>query len=145
MALSLPWLKPEYRAWFIQFGRFALVGCSGALIDFGVYVGLTRTFTFWQEHFVLASTLSSLAAATNNFTWNRRFTFHGHGQALLAQYARYLGVTAVYLAFIQFGLWVLVQHLHLYDVVAKVLVLAVAVLIYFTTLRRYIFAHSQED
>ncbi len=133
-------LTEAQRVWLKQFSRFAVVGCSGALIDFAVYLALTRGAMFWQEHFVVASSLSSLAAATNNFWWNRRFTFQGHGQALVGQYLRYLSVTVLYLAFIQFGLWVLVQHLHLYDVLAKALVLAVAVLIYFTTLRRYIFA-----
>jgi ABC-type bacteriocin/lantibiotic exporter with double-glycine peptidase domain len=37
-------------------------------------------------------------------------------------------------------MWVLVTYLGVYDVLAKALVLAVAVLVYFTMLRQYIFA-----
>lgn len=133
------WFRPTVQAWLRQFSRFALVGASGAVVDFGVYLLLTRGSPFWAQHFVVASSISSLTAATNNFFWNRRFTFQGSGQALVQQYVRYLGVTVLYLAFIQVGLWVLVQQAHLYDVLAKALVLGVAVLIYFTTLRRYIF------
>lgn len=53
--------------WFKQFARFVLVGLSGAAVDFGIYLLLTRGFFYWQQHFILASTISSLAAATNNF------------------------------------------------------------------------------
>ncbi len=140
MAGTLAGLWLEYRSWLKQFSRFAVVGASGAMVDFGVYLLLTRPFAFWQQHFIVASTLSSLCAATNNFAWNRKFTFRGSGQALVGQYLRYLVVTLCYLAFIQFGMWLLVRSFGVYDVLAKALVLSVAVLVYFTTLRQYIFA-----
>jgi len=97
------------RVWARQFSRFVLVGLSGVVVDFAVYLALTRTFGFWQQHFVVASSLSSFLAATNNFFWNRRFTFPGTGQSLLSHYTRYLLVTLGYLGLIPAGLWLLVR------------------------------------
>lgn len=125
--------------WFKQFARFVLVGLSGAAVDFGIYLFLTRGFFYWQQHFILASTISSLAAATNNFLWNRRWTFNNKNPQIIKQYVIYLAVTLVYLGFLQFGLWFGVTYLHLYDILAKVLALGVAVVIYFTILRHKVF------
>ncbi|GAB4524291.1 MAG: hypothetical protein Fur0018_07740 [Anaerolineales bacterium] len=55
-----------------RFLRFATVGVTGALVDFGTMNLLTR---FGGLPLVLAGTISFAAAIANNFTWNRHWTY----------------------------------------------------------------------
>jgi len=56
----------------IRFLRFAIVGITGAIVDFGFANLLTRLF---HAPLVLAGTISFLAAILNNFIWNRYWTY----------------------------------------------------------------------
>ncbi len=55
-----------------RFIRFAIVGISGAVVDFGVLNLLTLVF---KIGFVPASVISFIAAVLNNFLWNRFWTY----------------------------------------------------------------------
>lgn len=79
----------ERRVW-LQLGRFAVVGASG-------YVVNLLTFALLLEgaglHYRAAATGAFLVAVTNNFTWNRRWTFRmGPGDGM-GQAARFLCVS----------------------------------------------------
>lgn len=56
----------------VRFGRFAVVGLIGALVDFGTMNLLTRYLRF---PLVLAGTISFIAAVCSNFLWNRYWTY----------------------------------------------------------------------
>lgn len=55
-----------------RFLKFAVVGTSGAVVDFGVLNLLHLVFGFSK---FWANTFSFSAAVLNNFTWNRLWTF----------------------------------------------------------------------
>jgi len=55
-----------------RFLRFAFVGLIGAIIDFGVMNLMVHVF---NTPFVLAGTISFIAAVLSNFTWNRYWTY----------------------------------------------------------------------
>lgn len=55
-----------------RFGRFAVVGVIGAVVDFGTMNLLTR---FLGSPLVLAGTISFIAAVCSNFFWNRYWTY----------------------------------------------------------------------
>jgi len=55
-----------------RFFRFAIVGASGAVVDFGVLNLLTVVF---NVAFVPSSVVSFIAAVINNFLWNRYWTY----------------------------------------------------------------------
>lgn len=55
-----------------RFLRFATVGVTGALVDFGTMNLFTR---FLGLPLVVAGTFSFAAAIVNNFTWNRHWTY----------------------------------------------------------------------
>jgi putative flippase GtrA len=89
----------ETRNW-MQLVRFGFVGTSGFLVNM-----VTFTLAVTVLHYVAASVLAFLAGVTNNFIWNRRWTFgvdYGHRgfQALrflavsICAYAVSLGVLA---------------------------------------------------
>lgn len=54
-----------------RFLRFAVVGAIGAVVDFGI-LNLLLTL---HVPYVIAGTLSFIAAVLNNFTWNRFWTY----------------------------------------------------------------------
>jgi len=57
---------------FKRFLKFAIVGTSGAVVDFGILNLLHLVFGFSK---FWANTVSFTVAVINNFTWNRLWTF----------------------------------------------------------------------
>ena len=65
-----------------RFIKFALVGISGTIVDFGVFNILTGLFNlagvfsfFSVEAVIIASVLSFIIAVFNNYYWNRIWTY----------------------------------------------------------------------
>ncbi len=63
----MPILKEE-RARFL---KFAIVGISGTIIDFGIF----NLLLHMQSNSIFASTISFNVAVFNNFYWNRNWTY----------------------------------------------------------------------
>ncbi len=92
---------------WVQLAKFSVVGATGYVINLAVYTALLRGADF---HYTAAATCSFLVAVTNNYIWNRLWTFHaqrGHVGwqglrflvvALLA-YAANLAVLSALIAF----------------------------------------------
>jgi len=79
-----------------QLAKFSLVGLSGYVINLAVYTALLRG-AGW--HYAAAATVSFLVAVTNNYTWNRLWTFHDQRGHVGWQGLRFLVVALVaYLA-----------------------------------------------
>jgi putative flippase GtrA len=74
---------------WVEFGKFALVGASGYLVNLVVYTALLRGAGF---HYLAAATCSFLVAVTNNYTWNRLWTFRGRRGHVAYQGFRFLVV-----------------------------------------------------
>ena len=138
MDTYLAFLPSRLRVWLKEFGKFGLVGVSNTVVDFAVYLGLTRSTAYFHEHFLQANLLAFLIANLNSFLLNRRFTFSKSG-AGATRYPMFLTVSAVYLGVIQLGMWSLVSYAGLYDMVAKVLVVGCATVVYFVVLRTWVF------
>ncbi len=58
-----------------QGARFSLVGLSNAIIDFGLYTGLTIIFKVPLSKVFLVKYFSGSVAMINSFYWNRKWTF----------------------------------------------------------------------
>jgi dolichol-phosphate mannosyltransferase len=106
---------------WLQLVKFSVVGATGYVINLAVYSALV---TGADLHYRTAAVVAFCVAVTNNFLWNRHWTFkarHGHAGF---QAARFLVVSLVALAFNLIVLEVLVSGLG----VAKIPAQAVAVL-----------------
>ena len=57
---------------WVQLAKFAVVGATGYVINLAVYTALLRGAGF---HYTAAATCSFVVAVTNNYTWNRLWTF----------------------------------------------------------------------
>jgi putative flippase GtrA len=57
---------------WMQLAKFATVGATGYAVNLAVYTALLRG-AGW--HYIYAATVSFLVAVTNNYLWNRLWTF----------------------------------------------------------------------
>lgn len=80
---------------WLQLGKFCAVGASGYLVNLAVYALLLRGAGL---HYLLAATGSFLVAVTNNYTWNRVWTFRGQRGHVAYQGLRFLVVSTIALA-----------------------------------------------
>jgi putative flippase GtrA len=74
-----------------QLGKFCMVGAIGYAINLGVYAGLLHV----GMHYLLAATFSFLVAVTNNYFWNRVWTFRERRAGVGAQGLRFFVVSLV--------------------------------------------------
>jgi dolichol-phosphate mannosyltransferase len=77
---------------WIDLAKFCVVGATGYVINLLVYVALLRGADL---HYLPAAACSFAVAVTNNYTWNRLWTFRGHRGHVYHQGLRFLVVSLV--------------------------------------------------
>jgi putative flippase GtrA len=77
---------------WVQLAKFSLVGATGYAINLAVYTALLKGAGF---HYTAAATCSFLVAVTNNYTWNRLWTFHEQRGHVAWQGLRFLTVALI--------------------------------------------------
>ena len=80
---------------WVQLAKFCAVGASGYVVNLTVYALLLQAGGL---HYVVAAIGSFLVAVTNNYTWNRLWTFRRDRGHVAYQGARFLVVSLVALA-----------------------------------------------
>ena len=75
--------------WF-QLIRFAVVGASGYVVNLATYTVCLHAF---GVHYLAAGTVAFLVAVTNNFFWNRHWTFDARDGHAGFQAARFFAVS----------------------------------------------------
>ena len=80
---------------WMQLLKFCVVGASGYVVNLAVYATLTLAF---DVNYLLAAVCSFLVAVTNNYLWNRAWTFRRQRGHLVFQGFRFLLVSTVALA-----------------------------------------------
>lgn len=84
----------ERANWF-ELTRFAVVGASGYVVNIAVYALAVSELTI---PYALAAVLAFVVAATNNFLWNRYWTFKATHRHPALQAGRFLVVSLAALA-----------------------------------------------
>ena len=107
---------------WLQLLRFCAVGASGYVVNLAVYLLLLRGL---DAHYLLAATGSFLVAVTNNYAWNRLWTFRGQRGHVAYQGMRFFVVSTAALAANLLILHVLVNQAGL----GKVLAQAIAIVL----------------
>lgn len=110
------------RANWLQLLRFAVVGASGYAINLAVFALLVGPVGF---HHALAAIGAFIVAVTNNFFWNRRWTFASTGDVPL-QALRFFTVSIVALGVNLALLDLLVGPASLAPLLAQAVAVAVA-------------------
>jgi dolichol-phosphate mannosyltransferase len=76
---------------WMQLAKFCAVGASGYVVNLAVYA----TLLAFGVHYLLAAVCSFLVAVTNNYLWNRVWTFRRQRGHLVFQGFRFLLVSTV--------------------------------------------------
>jgi putative flippase GtrA len=79
---------------WVQLAKFCTVGASGYIVNLAVYA----TLLSFGVHYLLAAICSFLVAVTNNYLWNRVWTFRSQRGHPVFQGFRFLLVSTVALA-----------------------------------------------
>jgi dolichol-phosphate mannosyltransferase len=106
---------------WVQLVRFAAVGASGYVVNLATY---TLCLHLVGLHYLEAGTVAFVVAVTNNFVWNRHWTFGARGGHAGFQAARFFTVSVAAFLFSLGMLELLVGGLG----VDKVLAQAIAIL-----------------
>jgi putative flippase GtrA len=83
------------RANWYQLAKFCVVGATGYVVNLAVFAALVHGA---DMHYILAAVCSFLVAVTNNYTWNRVWTFRHERGHIAYQGLRFLLVSTVALA-----------------------------------------------
>ena len=75
--------------------RFLIVGAAGFVVNLAVFAALVQGA---DMHYIPAAVCSFLVAVTNNYTWNRVWTFRHQRGHFAYQGLRFLAVSTVALA-----------------------------------------------
>ncbi len=135
--LRLPFIRKNL--YIKQFIKFILVGVISTLIDFLVYVFLTRFFIFWQAHYLLANFMAMIIASTVNFLFNKKWTFNSSRKKTLHQYINFCIVLIGGLFVYQFLFGFFVATLGWYDIIAKAIAAFTIMLIRFHLHKFWVF------
>jgi dolichol-phosphate mannosyltransferase len=124
---------------WMQLLKFGVVGGSGYLVNLAVFALLAGLLGM---HYVLAAVIAFCVAVSNNFFWNRRWTFSpGDGHASF-QAARFLAVSVAALLINLAVLQALVAGAAVGKLAAQAIAVAVAMPINFLANKLWTFDDS---
>jgi putative flippase GtrA len=109
------------RANWEQLVKFCVVGATGYVVNLAVYAVLLSVFDF---HYALAAVGSFLVAVTNNYLWNRLWTFRRQRGHVVHQGLRFFVVSALAL-----GANLVVLHLLVEAGVGELVAQAIAIVL----------------
>jgi putative flippase GtrA len=133
--LRVPNIRRAQREDWEQLVRFCAVGASGYLVNLAVFTVLVHGV---DAHYVPSALGAFCVAWTNNFLWNKYWTFRRHGLSAAQQGARYLAVSLVALG-LNLMLLELLVRAGSPEVPAQALAIAAVVPINFLLNRRWSF------
>jgi putative flippase GtrA len=125
------------RANWEQLVKFCVVGASGYIVNLAVYTLLLRGADL---HYAPAAVGSFLVAVTNNYTWNRLWTFRGQRGHVVFQGLRFLVISTMALAANLLVLYVLVEA-GLGEVLAQALAIMIVTPVNFVGNKLWSFRH----
>jgi len=108
---------------WIQLVQFGVVGASGYLVNLAVFALLTAVL---DVHHIPAAIGAFCVAVTNNFWWNRHWTFRARGGHAGFQAARFFTVSVVAFLFAATVLELLVSVANVDEILAQAISIVVA-------------------
>jgi putative flippase GtrA len=122
--------------WF-QLVRFACVGASGYVVNLAVFTVCVHALSL---DYRLAALVAFLVAVTNNFVWNRHWTFDAGDGHAGHQSARFFAVSVAAFCFNLAALYVLVAVAELPEVPAQAIAIVLATPVSFAGNKLWSFA-----
>lgn len=108
-------------AWWtivMRFIRFGIVGASGMIVDFGV-TWLCKEKLRWNKY--VSNSLGFILAASNNYFWNRLWTFHSESMEIVREYSTFVLIALVGLGLNNLIIWLLHEKAQLNFYLSKLI------------------------
>lgn len=102
----------------LRFARFGIVGASGMVVDFGV-TWLCKEKLHWNKY--LSNSLGFILAATNNYFWNRLWTFQSESVEIVREYSTFVLIALVGLGLNNLIIWLLHEKARLNFYLSKLI------------------------
>jgi len=125
-----------------QFVKFCLVGLANTIIDYAVYLFFSRLLGWY---FLLANIIAILAAMTFSFFANKHWTFRNKDKQIKSQYLKFAAVNGVYFLLNNLIVFSLVHYLATYDLLAKIIAIAIGLLWNFLANKFWTFRVAKTD
>ena len=117
-----------------KFIKFCVVGFSGMVVDFGV-TWLCKEKFGWNKY--LSNSLGFVLAATNNYIWNRLWTFQSTSAEIPVEYSKFLIIAIIGLGINNLVIYLLHDKLKLNFYLSKLI--AVGVVTIWNFVMNYLF------
>lgn len=121
---------------FRQFIKFGVVGASSTVINWGIYLFLTRYFS---TYYLFATIVAFIFAVFNSYIWNRRWTFRSSDPKRAKQFTKFLIVSAVGLGLNTLIMFLVVDKIKISDIYGLVIATAIVTLWNFTANKMWTF------
>lgn len=105
--------------------KFCVVGFSGMIVDF-FFTWLCKEKIKWNKY--ISNSIGFVLAATNNYIWNRLWTFQSQGTEIVREYSSFFIISLVGLGINNAVIYLLHDRLKLNFYLAKVLAIGVVTL-----------------
>lgn len=105
--------------------KFCVVGFSGMLVDF-FFTWLCKEKFKWNKY--ISNSIGFVLAATNNYIWNRIWTFQSQGTEIVREYSSFFVISLVGLGINNAVIYLLHDRLKLNFYLAKILAIGVVTL-----------------
>lgn len=124
------------RAIILKFMKFCLVGFSGMLVDFG-FTWLCKEKFKWNKY--VSNSIGFVLAATNNYIWNRWWTFQSDNANIPIEYGKFFVISVIGLGLNNLVIYLLHEKLKLNFYLAKLIAIGVVTVWNFTMNYRFTF------
>ncbi len=106
----------------VKFLKFCLVGFSGMVVDFGT-TWLCKEKFGWNKY--VSNSIGFILAATNNYLWNRLWTFQSTNTNIPVEYGKFFLIAAIGLGINNLVVYLLHGKVKLNFYLAKIIAVAV--------------------
>ena len=114
---------------FWRFVRFGVVGVSGMVVDFSV-TWLCKEKFRWNKY--VSNSLGFIIAATNNYIWNRLWTFESQNDSVAREYISFLIISVIGLGLNNLIIYLLHERMKLNFYLSKLIAIGIVTLWNFT-------------
>ncbi|MCR4826137.1 MAG: GtrA family protein [Bacteroidales bacterium] len=112
-----------------KFAKFCAVGFSGMVVDFGT-TWLCKEKFGWNKY--VSNSLGFILAASNNYLWNRIWTFHSTNTNIPVEYGKFFLISVIGLGINNLLIYLLHEKLKLNFYFAKLFAIGIVTIWNFT-------------
>ena len=125
--------------------KYSIVGNFSNLVDFSLYFYLTRVFSFWREHYLIANLFTLFIASIIRFIFHKRWTFRDSGTNVHIQYLKLICLLIAGLIINEAVLFISVEHFILNDLIGKLIAIILGTLVIYYFTRTWVFSKPPQS